>query len=435
MAAQQLRDLTRNVAADVSDHNAVVCDFTSQLDGARKSGDNQQLAQAIDAMVAANEKLQGRLSRGREEDPGPGRGIADPGDRSAHRRPDQAGKSTRLRQRDERQRRQILQRTTPLFDAASRRRPLQTFQRHPRPPGGRRGAPRRRPHPHQDRQDIRPCVPLWRRGIRRDHAQYGDRRLPAIAAERVRTAIEAMEVQFEGKQLKVTASVGLAEIGAGEDGVKLVRRADDAVYASKEAGRNCGHWHDGVDCLPVKGERRQDGTVPPINRRTNKRLRRFPAGPVRARTCPTGGVRRRIARRISESHRFGISLCVMHLRVKDYARLENTYGQAVGQLLLDSVATFIRSTLRDMDLLGKYDRDEFVVMLPGSSENEAKQVGRRVKTAISQLLDSARQGEGFARTAPGGLPRSARRRRLPSDGCARGLLAAAAELDSAIAAG
>src|SRR5690606_22606947 len=65
-----------------------------------------------------------------------------------------------------------------------------------------------------------------------------------IDAERIRTAVESMAVDFEGKDLRVTTSVGLAQPSGQDDIPRLVRRADAALYASKNAGRNCGHWHD-----------------------------------------------------------------------------------------------------------------------------------------------------------------------------------------------
>lgn len=202
-----------------------------------------------------------------------------------------------------------------------------------------------------------------------------------IAAGRVRNAIGLMNVQFEGKALSVTASVGVAEI-MHDDEVRLIRRADDAVYASKEAGRNCGHWHDGETCLPLAmpspnqpdAPRKNDIAEPLSPSSTN----------VAARLPDKSVFSSELRRRISESHRFGVPLSVMYLRVKDHHELVETYGEAVGDLVLDSVVTFIQSAQREMDLLGVYDVGEFVVMLPGSSEPEATQVGRRLRTAISQ---------------------------------------------------
>ena len=76
----------------------------------------------------------------------------------------------------------------------------------------------------------------------------------------------------------------------------------------------------------------------------------------------------------------------MQISICEYLSLEKEYGDAVGHLLLDSVAKFIRSSLRDMDLLGQLSPGDFIVMLPGSSEKEAKMVGRRVDMAISNCV-------------------------------------------------
>ena len=206
-----------------------------------------------------------------------------------------------------------------------------------------------------------------------------------IAAGRVRKAIELMNVGFEGKELSVTASVGVAEVIDSDDEVQLIRRADDAVYASKEAGRNCGHWHDGESCLPLKVSSPTEAETDVEASKT-----KAPAGTTAGSAHVAGRLPDKkvfaseLRRRISESHRFGVPLSVLYLRVKDHESLVNTYGDAVGDLVLDSVVTFIQSALRDMDLLAMHDVSEFVVMLPGSSEAEARQVGRRLRTAITQ---------------------------------------------------
>ncbi len=68
----------------------------------------------------------------------------------------------------------------------------------------------------------------------------------AAAADRARRAIESRTVAFEGKSLKVTASLGVAAIVDGGTVDDLIERSDKAVYASKGAGRNCVHvYRDG----------------------------------------------------------------------------------------------------------------------------------------------------------------------------------------------
>jgi diguanylate cyclase len=88
-------------------------------------------------------------------------------------------------------------------------------------------------------------------------------------------------------------------------------------------------------------------------------------------------------RRIAESGRFGFPVTLLYFRIKDYKKLQHDFGDAIGALLVDSLASFIQSTLRDMDLLGKLEDGELIVMLPGSTAAAAKIVGQRVRTSTS----------------------------------------------------
>jgi diguanylate cyclase (GGDEF)-like protein len=60
-----------------------------------------------------------------------------------------------------------------------------------------------------------------------------------LTAERVRQAIEALEIPFEKKPIKLTISAGVAQLdpeGGGWEG--MMQRADAALYKAKEHGRN-----------------------------------------------------------------------------------------------------------------------------------------------------------------------------------------------------
>ena len=62
---------------------------------------------------------------------------------------------------------------------------------------------------------------------------------PEIAvAERLRVAVGGRPIQIGDKALEVTVSIGLGAHAPGHDLDKLVERADAALYAAKQAGRN-----------------------------------------------------------------------------------------------------------------------------------------------------------------------------------------------------
>jgi diguanylate cyclase (GGDEF)-like protein len=57
-------------------------------------------------------------------------------------------------------------------------------------------------------------------------------------AETVRRAIERNSLPFGGTALRVTVSLGVAELGAGEALASFYQRADERLYHSKKSGRN-----------------------------------------------------------------------------------------------------------------------------------------------------------------------------------------------------
>ncbi|MEM6978647.1 MAG: diguanylate cyclase [Planctomycetota bacterium] len=64
--------------------------------------------------------------------------------------------------------------------------------------------------------------------------------------ETIREAIGRREIKFDNKRLKVTASIGVGQMDEQENGTTWLQRVDEALYQSKEVGRNCTHyWHEG----------------------------------------------------------------------------------------------------------------------------------------------------------------------------------------------
>lgn len=57
-------------------------------------------------------------------------------------------------------------------------------------------------------------------------------------AERIRQTVESHSFVFESQPIKVTVSIGVAMRDSSEDWDKIYNRADQALYQSKQAGRN-----------------------------------------------------------------------------------------------------------------------------------------------------------------------------------------------------
>ena len=105
-------------------------------------------------------------------------------------------------------------------------------------------------------------------------------------------AIEKCQFRHDEKELRVTVSFGVAEVLGNEDGAMLVARADKALYAAKEGGRNCAYRHDGetVDrvagSIGARGCRVQRPTDRADPRHANPKKRKASPAPDAAATEP-----------------------------------------------------------------------------------------------------------------------------------------------------
>jgi len=72
--------------------------------------------------------------------------------------------------------------------------------------------------------------------------------------ERVRRAVDEAEFRLDHGTVHVTISCGAAEPASGESSGDLIKRADTALYAAKQAGRNRCFYHTGTSCIQLTPE-------------------------------------------------------------------------------------------------------------------------------------------------------------------------------------
>jgi diguanylate cyclase (GGDEF)-like protein/putative nucleotidyltransferase with HDIG domain len=104
-----------------------------------------------------------------------------------------------------------------------------------------------------------------------------------------------------------------------------------------------------------------------------------------------------LEQRIAECQRMNReSLALISIDVDNFKTINDSYGHAIGDRLLASVAAVLRKELRQMDFLTRYAGDEFVAILPMASTSMAASVAERLRIAVESKKFTVRTGRTVA---------------------------------------
>lgn len=84
----------------------------------------------------------------------------------------------------------------------------------------------------------------------------------------------------------------------------------------------------------------------------------------------------------ARSGRSGDSLACVFFDLDDFKRVNDQHGHATGDLLLKHVVQVIQQQLRIVDALGRYGGEEFVLLLPDTQLEGARDVAERIRQAL-----------------------------------------------------
>lgn len=93
---------------------------------------------------------------------------------------------------------------------------------------------------------------------------------------------------------------------------------------------------------------------------------------------------KRLEEELTRASRDHTSLSVLLLDLDHFKRVNDTYGHLSGDKVLIRTANVCQEILREGDVLMRYGGEEFVVVLPGASIQDAREVAERIRFAISQ---------------------------------------------------
>jgi diguanylate cyclase (GGDEF)-like protein len=90
-------------------------------------------------------------------------------------------------------------------------------------------------------------------------------------------------------------------------------------------------------------------------------------------------------REVERSLRYKHPLSMLMMDIDYFKRVNDTLGHIAGDQVLIAIGEVIRSSLREVDIAGRYGGEEFSILLPDTPVEIAVNVGERVRTSLANL--------------------------------------------------
>lgn len=99
---------------------------------------------------------------------------------------------------------------------------------------------------------------------------------------------------------------------------------------------------------------------------------------------------------VDRAHRAGTPLAVALVDIDRFKDVNDTYGHLVGDKVLRTIADRIQHALRPDDLPGRFGGEEFSLLLPGATTEDAHGVAERLREAIARApITFEKRGQAY----------------------------------------
>jgi len=88
------------------------------------------------------------------------------------------------------------------------------------------------------------------------------------------------------------------------------------------------------------------------------------------------------SKELSRAQRFNLHLGIFMIDIDHFKDINDRYGHQKGDEILKKVTNYFLETLRDIDSIGRYGGDEFIVILPESNKDATIKVAQRMRKYV-----------------------------------------------------
>jgi diguanylate cyclase (GGDEF)-like protein len=98
----------------------------------------------------------------------------------------------------------------------------------------------------------------------------------------------------------------------------------------------------------------------------------------------------RLDEELQRSRRHQIPLALLLIDVDDFKHVNDSYGHLAGDTVLRDLGEILRRSVRIFDVCARFGGEEFVIIMPGSSGDNARRISERIREHIEEYRPSDR---------------------------------------------
>lgn len=98
-------------------------------------------------------------------------------------------------------------------------------------------------------------------------------------------------------------------------------------------------------------------------------------------------------REIKVAQRYQQSISLLLIDIDDFKSVNDNYGHLNGDRYLAALAKMMQSTLREIDITGRFGGDEFCALLVNTDQSEAEQIADRLNNALNTMTVTTKHGD------------------------------------------
>jgi len=93
---------------------------------------------------------------------------------------------------------------------------------------------------------------------------------------------------------------------------------------------------------------------------------------------------KRLEQELERSKRYGHILSVLVIDIDSFKNINDAYGHQTGDLVLREISLIMEQSVRSCDTAGRYAGDEFLIILPETSRENAMLISERIRSAVEK---------------------------------------------------